>query len=48
MAYVLSGHRLGDRGMAEVLGTIPVLPTGWTDLAELRTLGQRWMRARSA
>lgn len=48
VAYVLSGHRLGDHGMAEVLGTIPVLPAGWTDLAELRTLGQRWIRARSA
>jgi hypothetical protein len=48
MAYVLSGRRLGDHGMTEVLGTIPVLPAGWSDLAELRTLGQRWMRARSA
>lgn len=48
VAYVLSGHRLGDYGMAEMLGTIPVLPAGWTDLAELRTLGQRWTRARSA
>ncbi len=37
MAYVLSGQRLGDHGMIEVLGTIPVLPVGWTDLAELRT-----------
>lgn len=48
VAYVLSGQRLGDHGMAEVLGTIPVSPAGWTDLAELRTLGQRWIRARSA
>ncbi len=48
VAYVLSGQRLGDHGKAEVLDTIPVLPVGWTDLAELRTLGQRWMRARSA
>lgn len=48
VAYVLSGQRLGDHGMAEVLGTIPVLPAGWTDLAELRTLGQRWMRAPGA
>ena len=48
VAYVLSGQRMGDHGMAEVLGTIPVLPVGWTDLAELRTLGQRWVRARSA
>jgi hypothetical protein len=48
VAYVLSGQRLGDHGMAEVLGTIPVLPAGWTDLAELRTLGQRWMRTGNA
>jgi hypothetical protein len=48
VAYVLSGQRLGDHGVGEVLTTIPVLPVGWTDLAELRTLGQRWMRARSA
>ncbi len=36
MAYVLSGQRLGDHGMTEILGTIPVMPVGWTDLAELR------------
>ncbi len=48
VAYVLSGQRLGDHGMAKVLSTIPVMPVGWTELAELRTLGQRWMRAKSA
>lgn len=48
VASVLSGQRVGDHGMADVLGTIPVLPAGWTDLAEIRLLGQRWMRARSA
>jgi hypothetical protein len=47
VAYVLSGHRVGDHGMADVLGTIPVSPAGWTDLAEVRALGQRWTRARS-
>ena len=46
VAYVLSGQRLGDHGMSEVLGTIPVLPAGWTDLAEIRQLGQRWLRQR--
>ena len=44
VAYVLSGKKLGDHGMADVLGTIPVLPAGWTDLAEIRLLGQRWVR----
>jgi hypothetical protein len=32
--------------MHDVLDTIPVLPTGWTDLAEIRQLGQKWMRGR--
>ncbi len=44
VAYVLSGQRVGDHGMADVLGTIPVPPAGWTDLAEIRRLGQRWTR----
>ncbi len=44
VAYVLSGKKLGDHGMADVLDTIPVLPAGWTDLAEIRLLGQRWLR----
>lgn len=44
VAYVLEGQRIGDHGMSGVLGTIPVLPSGWTDLAEIRQLGQRWMR----
>jgi hypothetical protein len=33
--------------MKEVLDTVPVLPVGWTDLAEIRQLGQRWMRTRA-
>jgi hypothetical protein len=44
VAYVLSGKKLGDHGMIDVLDTIPVAPTGWTDLAEVRLLGQRWLR----
>ncbi|MGH3824149.1 MAG: hypothetical protein ACRDRA_15165 [Pseudonocardiaceae bacterium] len=48
MAYVLSGQQVGDHEMSEVLDTIPVLPVGWTDLAEVRQLGERWMRARNA
>ncbi|HET9254017.1 MAG TPA: hypothetical protein VFO16_02300 [Pseudonocardiaceae bacterium] len=43
MAYVLSGQRVGDHGMNEVLDTIPVPPSGWTDLAEIRQLGHRWV-----
>ncbi len=44
VAYVLDGQRIGDHGMADILDTIPVLPAGWTDLAEIRLLGQRWGR----
>jgi hypothetical protein len=44
VAYVLNGQRVGDHGMADILGTIPVLPAGWTDLTEIRALGRRWVR----
>jgi hypothetical protein len=46
VAYVLSGRR-DDHGMHDVLATIPVLPAGWTDQAEVRQLGERWMRTTS-
>ncbi|MBV8540168.1 MAG: hypothetical protein JO063_10110 [Pseudonocardiales bacterium] len=47
VAYVLHGRRIGDDTTATgVLDTIPVAPTGWTDLAEIRLLGQRWLRQR--
>lgn len=42
MAYVLSGKKLGDHAIGAVLDTIPVLPGGWTDLAEIRKIGRRW------
>lgn len=35
-----------DTTAAGALDTIPVTPTGWTDLAEIRLLGQRWLRQR--
>ncbi|MGH3792426.1 MAG: hypothetical protein ACRDRU_00575 [Pseudonocardiaceae bacterium] len=37
----------GEHGMSHVLDTIPVLPGGWTDLAEIRQLGQKWVQATS-
>jgi hypothetical protein len=43
VAYVLGAGQLGDHGMAGVLDTIPVSPLGWTDLAQVRLLGQRWL-----
>jgi hypothetical protein len=46
VAYVLSGQQVGNHRMTEVVDTISVLPKGWTDLAEIRLLGQRWLRGR--
>jgi hypothetical protein len=46
VAYVLDGQQIGDHGMTDVLDTIPVLPAGWTDFAEIRLLGQRWAQGR--
>jgi hypothetical protein len=46
VAYVLSGRR-DDHGMHDLLDTIPVLPAGWTDQAEVRQLGERWIRTRN-
>jgi hypothetical protein len=48
VAYVLTGKRLGNHGMTEVIDTIAISPTGWTDLAEIRLLGERWLSRRSA
>jgi len=44
VAHILGGQQVGNHGMAEVLDTISVSPSGWTDLAEIRLLGQRWLR----
>ena len=44
IAHVLSGRQVGDHGMFEVMGTLSVSSSGWTDLAEVRLAGQRWLR----
>lgn len=45
MAYILDGQRIGDyTTVAGILDTIPVAAKGWTDLAEVRLLGKRWLR----
>ena len=44
VAYVLAGKQLFSHQNADVLDTIPVSPSGWTDLAEIRLIGQRWLR----
>ena len=47
VAYVLAGRQLFSHQTADVLHTIPVSLSGWTDLAEIRQLGQRWLRQAS-
>lgn len=44
VAYVLEGKRVGDHAMTGVLDKITVATSGWTDLAEVRLTGQRWLR----
>ncbi|MGH3815482.1 MAG: hypothetical protein ACRDUV_24030 [Pseudonocardiaceae bacterium] len=43
VAHVLVGQQLDNHGTAGVLATIPVSPSGWTDLAQVRLVGQRWL-----
>ena len=43
VAHVLAGQQLDNHGAAGVLDSIPVSPSGWTDLAEVRLVGQRWL-----
>lgn len=47
-AVVLSGLQMGNHGTAGAVDTISVSPSGWTDVAEIRQLGQRWLRHRAA
>lgn len=44
VAFVLSGQQTENHGTAGAVDTIPVPPSGWTDLAEIRQLGERWLR----
>ena len=39
-----SWRQQDDHGTAEVVATTPVATSGWTDLAEIRLAGQRWLR----
>ena len=52
VAYVFSGRQLetypDEQSGTGVLATIAVSPKGWTDLAEVRRVGQRWLRSRAA
>lgn len=45
VVHVLHGRRVGDHTTDDaVLATIPVPSAGWTDLADIRSLGIRWLR----
>lgn len=52
VAYVFPGQQMDtypDEALkAAVLATIPVSRQGWTDLAEIRRVGRRWLRAKAA
>lgn len=43
-AHVLDGQQMDNHGMGGVVDSIAVSPSGWTDLAEIRQIGQRWSR----
>ena len=46
VAYLLQGNQVGSWTSGGLLGTIPVPLTGWTDLAEIRVTGEKWVRSR--
>lgn len=52
VAYVFAGKQLEtypDEPLAvPVLATIAVSSSGWTDLTEIRLVGERWLRTRAA
>ncbi len=46
VAFVFRGQQMDNHGKAGVLTTIAVPAMGWTDLAEIRHVGQRWFQRR--
>ncbi|MGH3911630.1 MAG: hypothetical protein ACRDRM_12460 [Pseudonocardiaceae bacterium] len=52
VAYVFSGRQMAtypDESLGvEPLAVITVPPQGWTDLAEIHRVGQRWRRSKAA
>jgi hypothetical protein len=48
VAYIIEGKQTeanSDEG-GEVLATIPVSSTGWTDLADVKLAGENWVKAK--
>jgi hypothetical protein len=48
VAQVLEGRQLDNHGTVGMLGMIPVPPSGWADLAEVRQVGHRWLPRHSS
>lgn len=50
VAYIFEGKQLDtypDEPLSvEVLATIPLSSRGWTDLVQVRLLGERWVKAK--
>lgn len=43
---MLRGNQVGSWTTDGPLATIPVPLNGWTDLAEIRVVGEKWARSR--
>ena len=52
VAYIFDGQQVDthpeELRRREVLATIPVSPKGWTDLADIRFAGEKWLKATHA
>jgi len=44
VAYVFEGEQMHHHSDAGAVDTIPVPSVGWTDMAEVRHVGRRWLR----
>lgn len=47
VAYVFEGNQVKtNRAKTEAVATFPVSSKGWTDLAEVRLVGEHWAKAK--
>ncbi|MCA1676886.1 MAG: hypothetical protein LC799_33500, partial [Actinobacteria bacterium] len=44
VAYVFKGKQMDAYPHRAALGIVPVSPTGWTDVADIRAAGERWLK----
>ena len=45
-AYILRGNQVGEWTTDEVLATISVPSKGWSDAAEIKRIGENWVRTK--